>query len=109
MATAPGAAVLTVSPFSREGSELHELFREELVAQLGEVFNRFTLDYDTRCELGVGEECQVRRWLHQNLPETLDVVRTRRANHAQVAMLARDLDSTPETETARLMYSRGLL
>ena len=69
------------------------ILRDELKAELAGIFDRFESDFDPQCELGVGDACRLRRWLHQSLPETLRTLRTPRVVPAQVAMFARELQS----------------
>jgi hypothetical protein len=102
-------AILTVSPFQAQAQPQEQILREELKAQLAGVFDRFASDYDPQCELSVGDEFRLRRWLHVSLPETLLILRTPRVEPAQVAIFASELQSDADSQTAGLMYSRGLL
>jgi hypothetical protein len=91
MIGARNSAVVTVSPFVSELEAQQQLLREEIRGQLASVFDRFELDYDPQCELGVNDEWRLRRWLHQSLPETLQVLRSPRVERAQVELFAQEL------------------
>jgi hypothetical protein len=99
-------AIMTVSPFQTSIQQPEQLLRSELRSQLRGIFDRFETDYDPMCELGVGEESRVRRWLYQSLPETMNVVRHPRADAAQLAMFAAELGVENPVDRAGLMYSR---
>jgi hypothetical protein len=107
MVISPNTAVLTVSPFPPSADQPHEILREWLRAQLQGVFDRYASDYDPQCELNVSDECHVRRWLHQSLPETLKVLRTARAIPEQLAIFAKELDAENDPTLAAHLYSRG--
>jgi hypothetical protein len=104
MVRSPHTAILTVSPFPAFAQA--QMLREEIKALPG-VFDRFELDYDPQCELNVGDECRVRRWLHQSLPETLKVLRTPRAIPEQLAIFAQELQAEGDTSIAGHLYSKG--
>lgn len=107
MVTSPHTAILTVSPFPAYSQQEAEILREELKAQFHGVFDRFASDYDPQCELNVGDECRLRRWLHQTLPETLKVLRTARAVQERLALFAQEVDSQNSPNIAGNLYSRG--
>lgn len=93
MVIARNAAILTVSPFDNDVQPPQQILRDELKAELGGIFDRFASDFDPQCELGVSDECRLRRWLHQSLPETLQTLRTPRVEPAQVAIFAKELQA----------------
>lgn len=97
MVSARNTAILTVSPFDNEVQPPQQILRDELKAELAGIFDRFATDFDPQCELGVSDECRLRRWLHQSLPETLQALRTPRVEPAQVAIFAKELQAD-ETE-----------
>jgi hypothetical protein len=91
MVSARNTAIVTVSPFDNEVQPPQQIPREELKAELAGIFDRFATDFDPQCELGVSDECRLRRWLHQSLPETLQTLRTPRVEPAQIAIFAKEL------------------
>jgi hypothetical protein len=93
MVSSRNTAILTVSPFDNEVRPPQQILRNELKAELAGIFDRFATDFDPQCELGVGDECRLRRWLHQSLPETLQALRTPRVEPAQVAIFAKELQA----------------
>jgi hypothetical protein len=107
MVLSRSAAILTVSPFASFAQEPAQILRNELKGQLRAVFDRFALDFDPQCELNVGDECRLRRWLHQSLPETLKMLRTPRAVPEQLAIFAQELKVDPDPRMGALIYSRG--
>lgn len=71
----PQVSVITVAPVAPVRSGVEELLEAEARRQLGELYNRYELDFDPHCEFGVEEERQLKRWLHRNLPDTMRQLR----------------------------------
>jgi hypothetical protein len=71
----PQVSVITVAPVSPVRGGVEQLLEAEARRQLGELYNRYELDFDPRCEFGVEEERQLKRWLHRNLPDTMRQLR----------------------------------
>jgi len=64
-------ALVTVSPFDPARAAINEVLETEARKKLAGAFTRFASDYDPQCELAVGEERRLKRWLHTSLPETV--------------------------------------
>jgi len=64
-------AIVTISPFDPGGAPLEQLLESETRRKLAGAFDRYAVDYDPQCELAVGDECRLKRWLHVSLPETV--------------------------------------
>jgi hypothetical protein len=47
------------------------LLESETRRKLAGAFDRYAVDYDPQCELAVGDERRLKRWLHVSLPETV--------------------------------------
>lgn len=103
------AAIVTVSPLEHYGLEPHRVLRQALKDRLGEPFARFSSDCDPQCELSVGEETRLRRWLYASLPETIETLRSPRPNAARLARFAQDLNTQPDRRFAAELYQPGTL
>jgi hypothetical protein len=64
-------AIVTISPFDPGGAPLEQLLEAETRRKLAGAFDRYAVDYDPQCELAVGDERRLKRWLHLSLPETV--------------------------------------
>lgn len=77
-------AIVTVSPLDESGSPMYQLLETRARKQLVSAFSRFERDLDPACELGVGEERRLKRWLHASLPGTLDNLARPRADPSKL-------------------------
>jgi hypothetical protein len=64
-------AIVTISPFDPGCAPLEQLLESETRRKLAGAFDRYAVDYDPQCELAVGDERRLKRWLHVSLPETV--------------------------------------
>lgn len=64
-------AIVTVSPFDPAREQLEALLEDAARKRLAGAFDRYTVEYDPQCELAVGDEHRLKRWLHTSLPATL--------------------------------------
>lgn len=67
-------AIFVFSPISVCSLKVNSLIEEEMVRQLQPAFERFHQDLDQRCEVGVGGERALQRWLYAIMPEELEVM-----------------------------------
>jgi len=79
-------AIVTISPFNPASSPVNQVLESEARRRLSGALERYATDFDPQCELAVGEERRLRRWLHSSLPET--VVSLREPRPDQDAMRA---------------------
>lgn len=85
-------AIVTVSPFDPAQEPMIQALETETRTQLAGLFARFAQDFDPRCELAVGDERRLKRWLHLSLPETV--------NHLR--------DPRPDPEAMRTFFAQKL-
>jgi hypothetical protein len=64
-------ALVAVSPVDPDDVPLNQTLESEARHKLAGAFTRFAMDYDPQCELAVGNQRRLRRWLHASLPETV--------------------------------------
>ena len=64
-------ALVTVSPVDPDDVPLNQCLESEARRKLAGAFTRFAMDFDPQCELAVGNERHLKRWLHLSLPETV--------------------------------------
>jgi len=78
------AAVVTISPFDPYGATPSRILENELRSRLSAAFDRFTHDCDPQCEIGIGSEQRLKRWLHSGLPRALEGLRRLRPDQDTV-------------------------
>ena len=78
------AAVVTISPFDPYGAMPSQILETELRSRLAAAFDRFTLDCDPQCEIGIGSEHRLKRWLHSGLPRAMEGLRKLRPDQETV-------------------------
>jgi hypothetical protein len=104
------AAVVTISPFDPYRAAPSQILERELSRRLAAAFDRFALDCDPLCEIGVGNEHRLKRWLHHGLPRALHTLREPRPNRRILAEFAQSVGQEGSSEIAGLLYSEdGLL
>jgi len=77
-------AIVTVSPLDPGRAPVDQVLEAEARRQLSGAFTRYANDYDPQCELAVGEERRLRRWLHASLPETVANLREPRPDQGAI-------------------------
>jgi hypothetical protein len=85
-------AIVTISPFNPASSPVNQVLESEARRRLAGALERYATDFDPQCELAVGEERRLRRWLHSSLPETVVSLREPRPDRdAMRAFYAEEL------------------
>ncbi|MBL8471717.1 MAG: DUF4062 domain-containing protein [Rhodocyclaceae bacterium] len=64
-------AVVTVAAVDPALAPIEKILAGASVLKVGNLVDRFRNDLDPACELTVGSRARLRRWLRQNIPETL--------------------------------------
>lgn len=100
-------SLLTLSPTNPYSGAPFDLLEAELRKRMAAAFNRFASAFDPQCELSVGDEKRLKRWLNSSLPHTIQGMRHPRANRQNISQFAREqgLDSQPRIGT--LLYTEG--
>ncbi len=101
-------SLVTLSPLDVWSQPPYDVFAAELKQRLSAAFDRFNL-YDPQCELGVGDERRLRRWLHSRLPEALQMLREPRPNPATLDFFAEELGVEDDLRAAGRLYDGGVL
>jgi hypothetical protein len=107
MVVATQTAIITVSPFEHDSLPPHKAVRQELRQRLSGAFDRFALDFDPQCEMSVGDEYRLRRWLHQSLPATLQALRTPPPNRAALIAFADEENLEVDPAVSAGLFSPG--
>jgi hypothetical protein len=101
------ATLVTISPFDPYQVPVNEILEIELRRRLAVAFDRFTLDYDPLCELGVGSEQRLKRWFHGSLPEALRNLGHPRPNRRKVKGFELSVNPEKPVQGAAMVYSPG--
>jgi len=102
----PQVSVMTVAPVPVARTNIEELLDAEARRQLAEPYNRYDLDFDPRCEFGVGEERHLKRWLHRSLPDTVRQLRQPGPDRQRLAAFRSQL-STPRQGYDGVLFPGG--
>lgn len=70
-------------------------------------FDRFASAFDPQCELSVGDEKRLKRWLNSSLPHTIQSLRHPRPNRQNIFQFSNELDIDPQPKIGSLLYSPG--
>ena len=100
-------AVVTISPANPYSVSPFDLIERELSERLANAVERFGMDYDPQCELSVGDDKRLKRWLNLSLPHTVEILREARPNRQSLNMFANELGSDTRARVGSLLYSRG--
>ncbi|MDO9599911.1 MAG: DUF4062 domain-containing protein [Azoarcus sp.] len=84
-------AIVTISPFDPGRERIEALLEDVARRRLAGAFDRYAIEYDPQCELAVGDERRLKRWLHANLPATLARLQTPQPDRGALGALAAEL------------------
>ncbi len=84
-------AIVTISPFDPARGVLDALLEDAARKRLAGAFDRYAVEYDPQCELAVGDERRLKRWLHASLPATLQRLQEPRPDRGALGALAAEL------------------
>jgi hypothetical protein len=100
-------SLVTLSPSNPYSTSPFALLEGELSSVSKAAFNRFGSVYDPQCELSVGDEKRLKRWLNSSLPYTIQSLRNPRPNPQNIVQLSNELDMDPKPKIGSLLYSPG--
>lgn len=100
-------SLVTVSPSNPYSVSPYDLIERELSERLVDAFARFSEEYDPQCELSVGDDRRLRRWLNLSLPHTVQILREPRPNRQSLGRFARELGTDTRARAGALLYSEG--
>lgn len=84
-------AIVTISPFDPGREQIQTLLEEAARRRLAGAFDRYAVEYDPQCELAVGDERRLKRWLHASLPATLARLQAPQPDRSALGALAAEL------------------
>lgn len=84
-------AIVTISPFDPGRERIEALLEDVARRRLAGAFDRYAVEYDPQCELAVGDERRLKRWLHASLPATLARLQTPQPDRGALGALAAEL------------------
>jgi hypothetical protein len=100
-------SLVTVSPTDPYSGSPFDLIQRELSERLANAVERFNTAYDPHCELSVGDDKRLKRWLNLSLPHTVKLLREARPNRQSLNMFASELGADTRARVGSLLYSRG--
>ena len=100
-------SLVTLSPTNPYLAPPFDTLEEELRNRMGAAFNRFATVFDPQCELSVGDEKRLKRWLNASLPYTIQSLRNPRPNRDNIVQFAREQGIDPQPKIAPLLYAKG--
>jgi len=100
-------SLVTLSPLNPYSTAPFALLESELSSRMTAAFDRFASAFDPQCELSVGDENRLKRWLNSSLPHTIQSLRHPRANRQNIAQFSNELDIDPKPNIGSLLYSPG--
>jgi hypothetical protein len=98
-------SLVTLSPSNPYSTSPFTLLEGELSSLSRAVSNRFASVFDPQCELSVGDEKRLKRWLNSSLPYTIQSLRNPRPNPQNIVQLSNELDMDPKPKIGSLLYS----
>jgi hypothetical protein len=93
-------SVVTIAPSDPYRSTPSQIIESHMETWLTEAFYRFSGDYDPQCEIGVGSERRLIRWLHSGLPKSL------RGLRPKTSKLSEFTEGFKSGDMSRLLYNR---
>jgi hypothetical protein len=100
-------SLVTLSPTNPYSSEPFSLLEAELRRRMAAAFNRFASVFDPQCELSVGDEKRLKRWLNSSLPHTIQSLRHPKPNRQNISQFAREQGLDPQPKIGTLLYTEG--
>jgi hypothetical protein len=100
-------SLVTISPTNPYSVSPFDLIEHELSERLMDAFARFSEAYDPQCELSVGDDRRLKRWLNLSLAHTVQILREPRPNRQSLGRFATELGTDTRARAGALLYSRG--
>jgi hypothetical protein len=100
-------ALVTLSPTNPYSTSPFDMLEAELRKRMAAAFNRFASTFDPQCELSVGDEKRLKRWLNASLPHTIQSLRNPKPNRQNISQFAREQGIDPQPKIAPLLYTEG--
>ncbi|MDH4078879.1 MAG: DUF4062 domain-containing protein [Nitrospira sp.] len=100
-------SLVTLSPGDPYSTAPFNLIEAELRRRMTAAFNRFESAFDPQCELSVGDENRLKRWLNSSLPYTIQSLRNPKPNRHNISQFAKEQGLDPQPRIGSLLYTKG--
>lgn len=100
-------SLVTLSPSNPYSSAPFDLLEAELRRRLAAAFHRFASSFDPQCELSVGDEQRLKRWLNLSLPHAIQSLRHPRPNRQNILQFAHEQGLDLQPTIGALLYTEG--
>jgi hypothetical protein len=97
-------ALVTLAPLNPYSRAPFDLLEAELRNRLTAAFDRFASAFDPQCELSIGDEMRLKRWLNASLPHTVHTLREPKPNRQAISQFARLEGIDPQPKIRRIIY-----
>lgn len=100
-------SLVTLSPGDPYSSAPFNLIEAELRRRMTAAFSRFESAFDPQCELSVGDENRLKRWLNSSLPYTIQSLRNPKPNRHNISQFAKEQGLDLQPRIGSLLYTKG--
>lgn len=100
-------SLVTISPGDPYSRAPFNMIEAELSKRMTAAFNRFASVFDPQCELSVGDEKRLKRWLNSSLPSTIQSLRNPKPNRHNISQFAQEQGLDPQPRIGSLLYTKG--
>jgi hypothetical protein len=102
-----GDGMGTLAPLNPYSRAPFDLLEAELRNRLSAAFDRFASAFDPQCELSIGDEMRLKRWLNASLPHTVQTLRESKPNRQAISQFARQEGIDPQPKIRGIIYEGG--
>jgi hypothetical protein len=100
-------SLVTLCPKNPYSSPPFDMLEAEVRQRMSSAFDRFASSFDPQCELCVGDDKRLKRWLNASLPYTIQTLRDPKPNRLNISQFAREQGIDPQPRIAPLLYTEG--
>jgi hypothetical protein len=100
-------SLVTVTPLDPYAAPAYRFAEDQIKECLAAATTRFDLDFDPLCEISIGDERRLSRWLHHSLPDALAALRDPRPNPQALSAFVRHTGLQPDPEMGSRLFSEG--
>jgi Domain of unknown function (DUF4062) len=100
-------SLVTLAPSNPYSNAPFDRLETEMRRRMAAAFNRFASTFDPQCELSVGDDKRLKRWLNASLPHAIQTLRDPKPNRQNIARFAREEGIDPQLKVAAMLYSAG--
>jgi uncharacterized protein DUF4062 len=97
-------SLVTLAPLNPYSRAPFDLLETEMRNRLTAAFDRFASAFDPQCELSIGDEMRLKRWLNASLPHTVQMLREPKPNRQAISQFARLEGIDPQPKISRIIY-----